>query len=56
MDKVDNRPELVNRFMGLEAGTQLTLVLIDIFGNPFDYRATYTGTIEQHGYYSKGGG
>jgi len=47
---------LVERLKGIPAGTQLTLVLKDIFGNPFNFKSTHGGKVEQRGYYTKGGG
>lgn len=56
MDDDNPHIDLINRLKELSDGIKVTLVLVDIFGNPFDYPVTYTGPIEQHGYFSKGGG
>lgn len=53
---MESKTDLINRFKELADGTRITLVLTDIFGNPFDYKAIYTGKVEHHGYFSEGGG
>jgi hypothetical protein len=47
---------LAERLKAIPTGTALTLVLADIFGSPFDYKVSHVGTVEQYGYYCKGGG
>lgn len=48
--------DLVQRLSDIPAGTKVTLILGDIFGQPFDYRVTTCGEVRQHGYYTEGGG
>lgn len=47
---------LIERLKAIPAETKLTLILADIFGSPFDYKATTTGQVKQHGFYTLGGG
>lgn len=48
--------EMIDSLNKLQVGSKISIGLEDIFGTPREVEGCYMGNLEQHGYYSEGGG